>query len=275
MKAIREKDFVRFTEEAIELATSGAELARTMMGSTRSHLKADHSPVTDADMRVQDMIVRRLRRDFPSHGILAEESSGLLGTDELQREFVWAIDPIDGTRNFAAGIPIFTCSVGLLHAGMPVAGAVVMPEPRMIFSASASGPTLLNGKPISVPKQPLSQTMVIALSASQYGSTPPYLQRWPGRRILRDFGSLAYHLALLSAGMIDAVVNLNGKLWDIAAGALLVQQAGGRVIKLDDTGKPTDEALLPLDLSHYTRTSVCLVACSPVVGDELVNDMCR
>lgn len=273
MNTIGEADIKRFTRVAVDLACSGAALARSMMGSTTTTLKSDRSPVTDADVRVQDMIVHRLRQSFPTHGVLAEETSALLTDPETAREFLWAIDPIDGTRNFAAGIPNFTCSVALMHRGRPVVGAVVMPEPKMIFHANILEPARLNHSVISVSDRPLDDSTVIAPSVSHAGGTPPYMRNWLGTRVIRDFGTLAWHLGLTAAGKIDAVVNLNGKLWDIAAGALLVERAGGRIISLDSSGHPIKDPIWPIDQEGYHRQVIRLLACSNAVADALTEEM--
>jgi len=264
-----------FTALAVELAEAGVEMAFEMMGKTNSHLKADRSVVTEADVRVQDMIIERIRREFPDHGILAEEQSDQVGDDETDREFVWAIDPIDGTRNYAARIPIFACSIALMHHGRPIAGAVTFPQPKMVFHTNIYEPVKLNDEVVAVADRRFDIDSILCVSGSQLDQPPSWLARWAGRHIVRDFGSVAWHLALAAAGRIDAVINLKGCLWDIAAGALLVSRAGGRVVTLDGCGRPCDSNPWPLDLRTYRRQSLPSVVCSAAAASGLIEDMSR
>jgi len=275
MNADLELQIRNFTQIAIDLALSGADSAFTMMGKSAVTMKADRSILTDADLRVQDMIVHRLRQAFPAHGILAEEKSPLLDRDQAQNEFVWVIDPIDGTRNYAAGIPIFTCSIALFHRGSPAVAAIALPKPQMLFQANICEPAKLNHRPIAVADRPFGNDSVLAVSASQLERTPGYLTRWFGNRIIRDYGSAALHLALVAAGMIDAAFDLKTKLWDIAAGALIVARAGGKVMPLDHSAASTGKDLWPMDLARYHGQNVPVMACSAASADALLADMSR
>lgn len=264
-----------FTKAAADLAERGAELAFELMGRTNIHLKPDRSIVTEADVRVQDMIVEGIRHAFPDHGILAEEASPRIADDELAREYVWAIDPIDGTRNYAAGIPAFTCSIALLHRGRPVVAAVALPQPKTIWSATHNGPATMNGQPVHVAEREFDLDGVLAVSGSQLDHVPAYLPRWVGRHIVRDFGTGAWHLAMVACGRLTAALSLKGALWDIAAGALLVEQAGGQIISLDKSRYPCDSPLWPIDLPHYQRQSLPLAACSATAAPALIKAMAR
>ncbi len=262
-----------FTRVAVDLASSGAELAFGLMGKTAVSLKDDHTVVTEADHRVQEMIVQRLRRLFPTHGIIAEEASDMLKPDELERECVWVIDPIDGTRCFAAGIPSFTCSVAMLYRHAPAVAAIALPRPRMIFHTSLNEPTRLNNQPVRVTDRPLDQRSVIAVSGSELLHVPEYLRRWAGVRIVRDFGSVAYHIALVAAGKLDAAINFKGKLWDVAAAALLLDRAGGTILRLDDRGIPNRQPLWPINPKTHRREPLPLLACSPAAANQLQTEM--
>jgi len=270
-----QREIDNFTHTAVDLAAHGAELALDLIGTTKVARKDDRTLVTEADLTVEDMIIDRLRRTFPDHGILAEESCQRLANDETAREFVWVVDPIDGTRNFAGNIPIFTCSVSLLHHGRPIAAAVAFPAPKRVCYANIHTPTRLNDNVVSVAKRTFSIDSVVATSGSQLQQVPTYLARWAGRQIIRDFGSVAWHLALVAAGQIDAAINLKGKLWDIGAGALLVSQAGGRVLALDNDGQPCGKDLWPIDPAAYRRRAIPLLACSNRAAPGLIEDMAK
>jgi myo-inositol-1(or 4)-monophosphatase len=253
----------RLTAAAADFAKQGAALAIRTMGTTTTRLKSDNTVVTESDQAVQEMITREIRRNFPDHGVLGEEESDLLTNEEICREFVWVIDPIDGTRNYAASIPVFTCSVAVMHNAQPVVGAIAYPQPTMVYAASIDSQTTLNGVQVSVNDIAFSQQCLFGVSGSKLKTIPPFLREWAGKYIVRDFGSVAYHLALVASGQMDIGVNLKGKLWDIAAGALLVERAGGKVFRLSEAYRPMDVPLWPIDIVNDARHALPLAACSP------------
>lgn len=265
----------RLTSAAADFAKRGSELALRKMGTTTSRLKSDNTIVTESDQAVQEMITQDIRRNFPDHGVLGEEESDLLTNEEIQREFVWVIDPIDGTRNYAVSIPVFTCSVAVMHNSRPVAGAIAYPQPSMVYAASIDSQTTLNGVAVSVNDIAFSTQCLFGVSGSKLKTIPPFLREWAGKYIVRDFGSVAYHLAMVSSGQMDIGVNLKGKLWDIAAGALLVERAGGKLFRLSETYRPIDAPLWPIDIVKDARHAMPLAACSPKAYEGLRASMAQ
>lgn len=230
----------------------GGKLAKSLFGKTLSSRKNDRSIVTEADHRVQDLIVGRLAEEVPFHGLIAEEHTPLTASrPKGDAEFVWTIDPIDGTRNYAAGVSLYCCSIALLHKGRPVAGAIYEPNFDWLFSAVEGGPTRFNHHPSTVKDVGLSPETVFGISISTYSSRPPILHHLLDHCMLRNLGSTALHLGMVGAGLIDGAIHLGGKLWDIGAGALIVQQAGGTVYPVGDNGNLLKTDLWPLDLAAY------------------------
>lgn len=231
----------------------GAREAVARFGRVGAERKRDGSLVTEADRAVQRVILAALRALEPDPGrlaILAEEDRSEQAAaerpplgDPLTAPLVAAVDPIDGTTAYASGLPLWTVSLGLLAHGRPVAGVVFAPllggADGWLYRVDAEGPATLEGAPLRVATftgwEPESQ---VALTSS-----PAALERLRGfRGKLRSLGSTAHHLAVAAAGRVDAAVVGKPWAWDIAAGAALVERAGGVIETL--TGAPPDWAAM-------------------------------
>jgi myo-inositol-1(or 4)-monophosphatase len=189
--------------------------------------------VTEQDRRSEALIRAAIRKRFPDHGFFGEEGGG-----SRQAEFVWYVDPIDGTTNFVHGLPGFSVSVALVHRGQPVAGAVYDPVARELFTASRGGGATLNGRPLSVAWE---TELGRALLGTGIPPVPPG-REWalasiaavaPRVRNVRNFGSAALHLCYVAAGRLTGFWEPGLHAWDVAAGALILREAGGRVTTLD------------------------------------------
>lgn len=246
---------------ATDLAHRGGSLAKDLFGKTACSQKSDRSVVTEADKRVQDLIVEDLTRRYPTHGLIAEESTELAcSRPRGDADFVWSIDPIDGTRNYASGVSVYCCSVALLYRGTPIVGAIYEPNLDYLFSASSNTPSTLNGQPIIVKHRSFSRETVLAFTIGTYAQRPAYLHHIMDRCTMRNSGSAALQLAMAAAGMIDLTINCTVKLWDIAAGALIVERAGGVVHPIDANNRLIEKSLWPMDLKNYTDALIPLAA---------------
>ena len=188
--------------------------------------------VTEADKASERLIIDSIRREFPTHSILSEES----GSDTVaDSEWLWVIDPLDGTTNFNQGLPVYSISIALQHNGETVVGVVYAPYLGEMFHAAKGEGAFLNGKKLHCSENDRLSTMVTATGM-------PYdRDRHPDNNLdniarvsmqvrgIRRMGSAAIDLAYTAAGYFDAYWELNLNLWDIAAGALLVREAGGIV----------------------------------------------
>lgn len=270
---ITETQLRQYRHLATEMARDGGQLARSLMGKTSSSIKSDKSVVTEADTRVQDLIVRRLMAACPDHGLIGEEETSLSrGRRGGDADYVWTVDPIDGTRNFAAGVSVFSCSVALLHQGRPIAAAIYEPNFDWLFTADAAGPAEFNGRPVTVSSRRLERETVFGISINTYGPRPRILHTLLSCCLLRNFGSTALHLAMVGAGLMDGCIHFGGKLWDIAAGALIVERAGGIVRAVDHEGIFLSRPLWPLDLAGYKDAPLPFAAGNPNLLHDLEND---
>ncbi|MBL8146866.1 MAG: inositol monophosphatase [Anaerolineae bacterium] len=187
--------------------------------------------VTEADKASEAVILPALRALLPEAALLSEES-GASGDEGGLR---WVVDPIDGTANFAAGMPYYSISIALADvAGQPVIGVVHNPAYGELFSAALGGGAALNGEPIHVSATPaLAQSILLGGFSIYPELAKPQLRQWMAlmqrTRGLRRMGSAALDLASVAAGRADGYWESSLSPWDVLAGLLLVQEAGGRI----------------------------------------------
>jgi myo-inositol-1(or 4)-monophosphatase len=196
--------------------------------------KAPNDFVTDIDQKAEQIILETLQTAYPEHAFLAEES-GAVG----ESEFLWVIDPLDGTMNFVHGFPHFCISMALVHRGKVEHGLIYDPVRDDLFTASRGGGAFLNGHRIRMNGPKTLATALLGLSYAKQGLPAPIhlvLQDLTDKAgAMRRSGSSALDLAYVAANKLDASYQWGMKPWDIAAGVLMVHEAGGLV--LDPSGK--------------------------------------
>ena len=187
-----------------------------------------HDPVTEVDHAVEDLIREEVHRLFPTHGVLGEERDNGGPTDA---DIVWVIDPLDGTSNFINGIGMFACSIGILHRGTPIAGAMWLPSNRFlepgVYHARAGHGLQFNGVEVDCGAPALqAASRLSTVPAGTGGVTGP-----AGRRfgIARTFGSTATELALAAEGSVQMALFDGSRIWDVAGGVSLCIAAGRAV----------------------------------------------
>ncbi len=191
--------------------------------------------VTDIDKRSEEMVIAHIRNHFPDHGILAEES----GSSERDAETVWVIDPLDGTTNFTHGLPIFCVSIGVVHRGELVAGVVYDPNHDEMFAATKGGGANCNGQPISVTStsELMSSLLVTGfpydIRKNPYNAIEHFNEFLVSSQAVRRLGSAAIDLCYVAAGRFDGFWEVSLNPWDMAAGVLLVREAGGVVTNFE------------------------------------------
>ena len=192
--------------------------------------KSYHNPVTTADHAANDKLKKVLLREFPDYGWFSEET--LDSPERLEKEYVWIIDPLDGTKEFIEGVPHFVVSVALVKNKEPVIGVLYNPIKDELFTAEKGKGAFLNGERIYCSFKDNVNDMIILNSRSETrrGLWKPYCNHF---KELRPIGSVAYKLGLTAAGKADIFASLRPKNeWDICAGNCIINEAGGKLIDL-------------------------------------------
>ena len=248
-------DILTRIENAIDAAR--IVFARFTPGAIETEYKIGHDPVTEADRAVDDVLRRNLLRD--GEGWLSEESVD--DVSRLSKSRIWVVDPLDGTREFVQGIPEFCVSIGFVEDGRPVAGGICNPATNEIIIGATDMGVLYNGKPARPSQRNALKGSLILASRSEV-KRGEWQQFQGGDYQIRPMGSVAYKLALVSAGLADVTFTLTPKNeWDVAAGAALVASSGGFVSTLDNT---------PLQCNRKDPLLTGLLASGPFLREQLL-----
>ena len=220
------------------VATAGRLLMDRYERVERVDYKSARDIVTEVDHLSEELIIDAIRTRFPGDAILAEESGehatgdGEAPTSGTGR--VWIIDPVDGTINYANGIPFFCVSLGLAVNGRPAAGVVLDPTRNELFAATADGPATLNDRVISASDKDKLTDFVVQMSLSGRAAATRARAVRKEIRISRSMGSSALALAYVANGRFDTFVQQGGMSnWDIAAAGLIAERAGATVTSID------------------------------------------
>ena len=233
---------------AVELASiAGAEIVTAFGGILSVRYKTGavdstdelkwRDPVSDIDHKVETLIRARLAESFSDHDIIGEEMTERPSRDH---DFVWAVDPIDGTSNFVNGFPVFAASIGVLYRGRPVVGAIWCSLSHAlragVYHASAGGKLRFGGEDVTPKTNPQVRRRLVGVPRS--GDEDMY---WDTRKT----GSAAVECALVAAGLLQAARFYSPNIWDVAAGLALARAAGGIVRRRDGEGWGPMEGFTP------------------------------
>lgn len=249
---------------AIDLARQAGQYQRQHVDEVHQvTMKGTVDPVTEVDTACEAMIIAGIRQHFPHHHILAEEGGGT----SRQGEWLWIIDPLDGTVNYAHGYPLYCVCIALVHHGEPQLGVIYEPNRDELFVAARGAGATCNDRPIRVSQRSLLMDCVVATGFA-YGRERGELavnipifnaMLWRTRAVRRD-GVAGVDLAYVACGRYDGFWEYYLRPWDITAGALLVQEAGGCVTA--GTGAPLDlfgnEILASNGVVHNEMRSVII-----------------
>jgi myo-inositol-1(or 4)-monophosphatase len=255
---------MEYLETAVEIAReAGALLTKYFDRRIGFETKGEFDIVTEADRASEKFILERLHSHFPSHTIVAEES----GKHDGSSEFRWYVDPLDGTTNFAHGFPIFNVTLGLARGGEMIAGVVYDPVRQELFTAERGAGAQLNGRRIRVsPTKSLSDSLASTGFPSRKRHSNInihfYYQLAMATHGVRRTGSAAIDLAWVASGRLDFFWEFGLNPWDMAAGILLVKEAGGRITDMD--GAP-----------HVIGTSKHLLADNGLLHDQVTEIFAR
>jgi myo-inositol-1(or 4)-monophosphatase len=243
-------------QEALNTAVSA--LSSFVPGAVRPHYSSNRGPVTEADLAVNRVLRQVLVRD--GEGWLSEESVDDLR--RLKKHRVWVVDPLDGTREFVAGVPEWCVSVGLVENGRAIAGGVCNPATGETFLGSLEAGLTYNGKRAWASKK-RSLTGALVLASRTEVKRGEWKCFQDSRFVIRPVGSVAYKLALVAAGLAGSTWTLSPKNeWDVAAGVALVEAAGGFVRSLANAS---------LTFNNETTTISGLLAGGPHLRRQLTS----
>lgn len=221
----------------IETARAAGELLRAGLNQPRTiHFKGAIDLVTEMDIAAETLILDAIRSRFPDHAILSEEAGASAAADASG--YRWVVDPLDGTTNYAHGLPIFCVSIGLEHDGVPVLGVIYAPVLNEMYAAERGKGATLNGQPLRVSQiAKLDRAMLVTGFPYDVQIKSSNLQHFSSFihsvQAVRRLGSAALDLAWVAAGRFDGFWEPRLAPWDLCAGSLLVQEAGGRVSGYD------------------------------------------
>jgi myo-inositol-1(or 4)-monophosphatase len=237
------EDIQKFLTVSTQAAQAGGEVLQSFWGKLENvQEKTPGNLVTEADTGSEQVVLDILKAAFPEHRILAEESGA---SGEISSSYVWAVDPLDGTTNYAHHFPVFSVSIGLLYEGQPIVGVVYNPITDELFSAGLGLGAFLTQKgkpqPIRVSKTRQVTDSLLATGFAydrtkvidnNYAEFCHFTQVTQG---VRRLGSAALDLAYVAAGRFDGYWERGLSPWDIVAGIILVLEAGGQVSSYDQT----------------------------------------
>ncbi|HKJ71652.1 MAG TPA: 3'(2'),5'-bisphosphate nucleotidase CysQ [Gammaproteobacteria bacterium] len=221
-------DLLAEVKEAVKAA--GREVMQYQGGGNQAWEKGTDDPVTLADLAADKLLRERLLGLCPECGWQSEETVD--DKTRLDKEWVWVVDPLDGTKEFLEQTPEFSIAVGLVHNGVPKLGVVYNPATMEMIAGAEGAPVTYMGTETAVSDQRFRAAATVAVSASEYKRGE--FDEVAATMHLRPIGSVAYKLALVAAGQVDVFYTLTPRCeWDICAGVYLVQAAGGRATEKD------------------------------------------
>ena len=218
-------------EVAVGAAMAAGEILRGRFGGEQKvRYKGEVDLVTEVDEQAEHRIGEMLREAFPDYGMLAEEGGSSPGAGEYR----WIVDPLDGTSNYAHGLPIFSVSIALERSGETILGVVHDPMREETFVAERGGGATLNGRPIQVSEtDELIRALMVTGLPYDRDAMPAALDLFAQFAVLtqglRRLGSAALDVCYVAAGRLDAYYERGVRPWDVAAGALILEEAGGKV----------------------------------------------
>lgn len=244
--------------------------------------KGEDNPVTEADRASEDLIRAGIAARFPDHCVIGEERQDVYRPDTA---YLWVIDPIDGTTNFVNGLPLFAVSIGVLHHFRPVVGAIFVPNGTRtrpgVFHARLGGGAWCDDEPIRVAGDPkLTGGRTVARPGTFPGPFAVEKKLWRRLGEPRVLGSIAYELCYVAAGSLGYALFGSPKIWDIAAGLVIVREAGG--LNLTQRRRGGWRELIAFEpgrrrakepLAHFRSGLDPLLVASPAVAQDLARGL--
>jgi len=262
-----QKNLSDLLETAIVAARLAGQRAMEEIGNVKASIKKPGELVTETDVRCQQIVIDTIKQAYPDHGFIAEEGSQgrLFKQPPRSSDSIWwAIDPIDGTNNFAHQLPIFAVSIGALLNGEPIVGVVFVPATDSMYTAVKGEEAQINGRRIMVSEEEMNEFTIVGLDSHFGDSVPGWVCEIMRRTRYRNFGTTALHFGYVAKGSMVAAIVCTPKLWDIAAGTVIVEAAGGVIT--DWRGNK----IFPTNLDNYEGQEFRTLAANRKVHEKIV-----
>jgi myo-inositol-1(or 4)-monophosphatase len=251
---------------AIAAARKSGKIIMSKYGKVHPKYKKDNTIVTEADLASEKNIKAIIKAEFPDHSILGEES----GLEEHDPDYLWAIDPLDGTTNYTMMNPFFDVSIALIRKNEPVVGVVYYPYQDEMFYAEKGRGAYMNEKRIKVSdKDKIASSILTYCNTSDKESTEKMFRIWQTWKLLnpkvRQIGAGALEMAYVACGRVESFLMTRMNIWDVAAGTVLVREAGGKVTDLagKEFSAKSDEILASNGILHKTLLKTIRESLSP------------
>ncbi|MGB0715892.1 MAG: inositol monophosphatase family protein [Phycisphaerae bacterium] len=262
------QEYRTFLRELVEVAMLRASIP---VNEQEIERKPDTTYVTSTDKAIQQTLLDAIHTKYPEHAVIGEESESERARNAApvptaSARYCWVIDPLDGTRNYVSGLPCFSTSIALLEDGVPVLAAIGEPNLQRVFFAEKGKGADRNDRRMAARDPHLDRSALVGLTTNRDPQSIQFLENWAreGGFILRNLGSTAYHMALVADGALHGCASRKCKIWDIAAGVLLIEEAGGHATHED--GRP----LVPFDLAADPEDNIPVIAGAPQTHERLI-----
>jgi len=260
---------MNYRDFIIDVLKEASAIARDSFGKVTGTTKeGDNNQVlTETDLKIGQTIIRRIQNKFPEHNIIDEEA-GVINT---KSNFTWVIDPIDGTSNFANGVPLYGIMLGLLMNDEPIAGGIALPSFSEIYTAEKGRGTLCNGNKIEVSKEKSLKNSLVAYGIDGHQENPEFTREECkllaeiilNIRNLRTSNSV-FDISMVARGNYGAFLNRTSKIWDNVAQQIIIEEAGG--VYTDFFGERIDYSKAILQ----SQDNFTFLAASPELHSQLI-----
>ncbi len=264
---LEQRDLSRLLETAIVAARLAGQRAMEEINYIKTSVKNGNELVTQTDARCQKIIIDRIKENYPDHGFIAEEGEQgkmFKQSPRGDQQLWWAIDPIDGTNNFAHRMLFFTVSISVIYQGQPIIGVIFEPATDSMFTAVKGQEAQLNSRRITASEETMDKFASIGLDSHFDNGVPDWVCEIMQRTRFRNLGTTALQLAYVAKGGLVATIASDPKLWDIAAGTVIAEAAGAIVTDWQG-GK-----IFPLDLENYEAQQFQLLTANKKVHPKLL-----
>ncbi len=264
---LEQRDLSRMLETAIVAARLAGQRAMEEINFIKASVKNATELVTQADARCQKIIIDRIKETYPDHGFIAEEGEeGKIFKQPPRgdKPLWWAIDPIDGTNNYAHRMLLFTISVAVVYEGEPIVGVIFEPATDSMFTAVKGGEAQLSSRRIVAGKEKMDEFSSVGLDSHFDNGVPGWVCEIMQRTRFRNLGTTALQLAYVAKGGLIATIASDPRIWDITAGTVIAEAAGAIVTDWQG-GK-----IFPVDLDGYEGQMFQVIAANKKVHPEIL-----